>query len=123
TALWLHTLERSLGWPTLQRIMLSYFDRWKFRHPQPFDFFQAVSEGAARDMTPFFDEVYRGSNTFDYGVQQLVSAAAGTGRFRTTVVARRFGEATFPVDVVTTFADGSQKSEHWDGVDRRRIYV
>ena len=44
TALWLHTLERSLGWPALQRAMSTYFDRWKFRHPQPADFFQAVSE-------------------------------------------------------------------------------
>jgi hypothetical protein len=39
------------------------------------------------------------------------------------VVARRFGEATFPVDVVTTFADGSKKTERWDGVERRAMYV
>ena len=77
TALWLHTLERSLGWPTLQRAMSSYFERWKFRHPQPADFFQAMSDAAGRDMTPFFDQVYRGSNAFDYGVQQLTSAPVG----------------------------------------------
>ena len=123
TALWLHTLERSLGWPTLQRAMSSYFERWKFRHPQPADFFQAISDAAGRDMTPFFDQIYRGSNAFDYGVQQLTSAPAGAGRFRTTVVARRFGEATFPVDVVTTFGDGSKKTERWDGVERRAMYV
>jgi hypothetical protein len=130
TALWLHTLERSLGWPALQRAMSTYFDRWKFRHPQPSDFFQAIGEAAGRDMTPFFDAVYRGSNTFDYGVQQLTSAPVspkpegeGGGRFRTTVVARRFGEAVFPVDVVTTFSDGSKKTERWDGVERRAMYV
>jgi hypothetical protein len=39
------------------------------------------------------------------------------------VVARRFGEATFPVDVLTTFADGSTKTEHWDGIARRTMYV
>jgi peptidase M1-like protein len=122
TALWLHTLERWLGWPALQHAMSTYFDRWQFRHPQPADFFQAVAEAAGRDMTPFFDEVYRGSNTFDYGVQQLTSTPAGKDRFRTTVVARRFGEAVFPVDVVTTFNDGSKKSERWDGVERRIIY-
>ena len=123
TALWLHSLERSLGWPTLQRAMSSYFERWKFRHPQPADFFQAISDAAGRDITPFFDQVYRGSNAYDYGVQQLTSAPAGAGRFRTTVVARRFGEATFPVDVVTTFGDGSKKTERWDGVERRAMYV
>src|SRR5262249_19962470 len=65
TALWLHTLERWLGWPTLQRAMSTYFDRWKFRHPRPDDFFQTVSEVSGRDLTSFFDQVYRSSNTFD----------------------------------------------------------
>ena len=39
------------------------------------------------------------------------------------VVAQRLGEATFPVDVVTTFADGQQATEHWDGKDRRAVYT
>jgi hypothetical protein len=77
---------------------------------------------AGRDLTPFFDQVYRGSNTFDYGVQLLTSTPAGSGHFRTTVVVRRFGEAIFPVDVLTTFSDGSKKTEQWDGVERRVIY-
>ena len=53
TALWLHTLERRLGWPVLQRIMSTYFDRWKFRHPKPADFFAVVNEVNGQDMTWF----------------------------------------------------------------------
>jgi hypothetical protein len=56
-------------------------------------------------------------------VQDVVSETLDGGRSRTTVVARRFGEATFPVDVVTTFGNGEQVTERWDGVDRRAIYV
>jgi hypothetical protein len=118
TALWLHTLERHLGWPVLQRILSTYFDRWKFRHPQPNDFFAVVNEVTGRDMTWFFDQVYRSSNVFDYGVQELQSAGG-----RTSVVIRRYGEATFPVSVVTTFANGEQVREQWDGLDRRVIYT
>ena len=33
TALWLHTLEGYLGWPTLQRVMATYFQRYAFKHP------------------------------------------------------------------------------------------
>ena len=36
---------------------------------------------------------------------------------------RRYGEATFPVDVVTTFADGEQMTEQWNGLERRVIYT
>ena len=143
TALWLHTLERRLGWPVLQRIMSTYFDRWKFRHPQPADFFAVVHEVSGQNMTWFFDQVYRSSNVFDYGVQQLTSTTIRAGPnttpdatddtasdttadadlYRTVVVVRRFGEAIFPVDIVTTLRDGEQIAEQWDGRDRRVIYT
>lgn len=123
SALWLHTLERYLGWPTMQRIMSTYFERWKFRHPKPADFFQVVNEVSGQDLAWFFDQVHRSSNTFDYGIQDVITERLDDGKHRTTVVARRFGEATFPVDIVTTFADGGQVKERWDGVDRRAVYV
>lgn len=122
TALWLHTLERHLGWPVLQRIMATYFDRWKFRHPRPDDFFQIANEISGQDLSWFFNEVFRSSNTFDYAVQELASLAAGKNQ-RTSVVVQRLGEAVFPVDVLTTFADGSTTTERWDGRARRQIYV
>jgi hypothetical protein len=129
TALWLHTLERHLGWPVLQRIMSTYFERWKFRHPQPADFFAVVNEVSGRDMTSFFDQAYRSSNVFDYGVQTFTGTRVRLkpdttyDGYRTTVVVRRFGEAIFPVDVVTTFRDGQRVTERWDGRDRRAIYT
>ncbi len=123
TSLWLHTLERYLGWPVVQRILATYFDRWKFRHPLPADFFAVVNEVSGQDLTWFIDQVYRSSNTFDYGVQDLKSERTGSSAYRTVVVVRRLGEATFPVEVVTTFADGQHVTERWSGADRRAIYV
>jgi hypothetical protein len=122
TALWLNTLERHLGWPVLQKAMATYFERWKFRHPKPDDFFRVVNEVSGQDLTWFFDEAHRSSNVFDYGLQAFTSERIGN-RYRTIVVARRFGEAIFPVDVVTTFRDGSEARERWDGRERRRIYA
>jgi aminopeptidase N len=123
TSLWMHTLERHLGWPTMQRVMAAYYDRWKFRHPRPQDFFDVVNQASGQDLTWFFDQVVRGSNTFDYAVQEMRNEAAGQGRTRIIVAAQRLGEATFPVDVVTTFADGQQVIEHWDGQQRRVVYT
>jgi hypothetical protein len=122
TALWLNTMERWLGWPTLQRILSTHFSRWKFKHPGPADFFMTASEGAGRDLTGFFDQVYRSSNVFDYGVQDLQSRRE-PDRYRTTVIVRRYGEAIFPVDVLVTFEDGSRAIEHWDGRDRWKAYT
>ena len=122
TALWLNTMERWLGWPTLQRILSTHFERWMFKHPKPQDFFDVVNEVTGRDLSGYFDQVYRSSNVFDYGVQDLTSSREGD-RYHTTLVVRRHGEAIFPVDVLTTFRNGERVTEHWDGVDRWKWYV
>ena len=126
TAVWLDTLERHLGWPTLQRILATFFDRWKFRHPTPQDLFDVANEVSGQDLTWFFDQVYRSANTFDYAAQELISerpAGRATAPYRTTVAVQRRGEATFPVDVVTTFENGEQVRERWNGLEPRVTYV
>jgi len=35
---------------------------------------------------------------------------------------RRYGEAVFPIDVVTSFENGERVREQWDGRDRWRVY-
>jgi hypothetical protein len=122
TALWLHTLERYVGWPTLQRIMSAFFSRWAFRHPRPRDFFAVADEIAARDLRWFFDEVYESSNAFDYAIHQLTCEPEPGGRtFATTVVARRNGEGVFRLPIRVRFEDGSEAWERWDGRDRWRV--
>jgi hypothetical protein len=141
TALWLHTLERMLGWDTLQRILSTYFTRWAFRHPAPEDFFAVASEVSGRDLTWFFDQVHRSANAFDYGVQTFqseriadrgyfgeaagrafsASARAGDG-YQTTVVVRRYAEGVFPVDVKVTFENGEEVRWRWDGRDTWKLF-
>jgi len=122
TALWLNTMERWLGWPVMQRIMSTHFERWKFKHPKPNDFFEVVNEVAGRDLGWFFDQVYRSSNVFDYGVQELKSEPE-SGQYRTRLIVRRYGEAIFPVEVVVTFRNGDRATERWDGADRWKLYT
>jgi hypothetical protein len=150
TALWLLTLERMLGWDSMQRIMSTYFARWAFKHPKPQDFFDVANEVSGRDLTWFFDQVYRSSSVFDYGVDTFQSASpsplaerssassggAGppslTGRpgasyggaspYRTSVVVRRYGDGTFPVDVRVVFENKEEVRWHWDGRDRWKLF-
>jgi aminopeptidase N len=122
TALWLNTMERWLGWPVVQRTLATFFNRWKFKHPGPEDFFAVATEVAGRDLSSFFDQVHRTSNVFDYGVQALESTREGA-RHRTSVTVRRYGEAVFPVDVRVTFENGEQVTERWAGDDRWKLYT
>lgn len=109
TALWMHTLERMLGWETVQRILSTYFQRYAFTHPKPDDFFAVANEVSGQDLTWFFDEVHRSATVFDYSVELMRRGE------RTTVVARRIGDGVFPVDVVLRLEDGSERRWAWDG--------
>jgi hypothetical protein len=141
TALWLHTLENYLGWPTFRACLATYFDRWKFRHPKPQDFFQVVGEVSGQDLTWLFDQVYRGTQVFDYGIDTLRSAPAGSagffdrggrrvferssapGNYHTEVVVRRYGDGVFPVDLVVRFENGERVRERWDGRGSWKAYT
>jgi hypothetical protein len=117
TALWLGTLERMLGWDTLQRILSTYFQRFAFKHPRPADFFAIVNEVSRQDLTWFFDQVHRGANEFDYAVE-IKSAADGPA----SVVVRRLGEGIFPVSVRVRLDDGQERRWNWDGKDRWKAF-
>jgi hypothetical protein len=138
-ALMLHTLERRLGWDVMRRVMATFFDRWRFRHPQPEDFFAIVNEVTGQDYSWFFDRVYHSSNRFDYAIERfasepiesrgLIDSPTGPvfqekkaeGAFRTTVVVRRLEAGQFPVDVMTTFSNGEQVRDTWDGLARWQV--
>jgi hypothetical protein len=117
-SLWLHTLERALGWTTMQQILATYFERWKFKHPRPGDLFQIASEVSRRDLTPFFDQVYRSSAVFDYGVESITSDELDDERFLNDIVVRRHGDGIFPMTILTTLANGEQRRVAWDGASR-----
>jgi hypothetical protein len=141
TALWLNTLERYLGWDTLQKILSTYFARYAFKHPEPKDFFAVVNEVSGRDMTWFFDQVYRSSGVFDYGVdvftservsdrgyfgdggRQRYSAAERSGdAYHTTLVVRRGGDGVFPVTVRVVFENNQEVRWQWDGRERWKMF-
>ncbi len=143
TALWLGTLENYLGWDRLQPAMSRFFHEWKFGHPDPEDFFNALEAGTGEDLDWFFDEVFHSSQRFDYAVDSVSSTPVRVEGFiadeagdlkyqkaeeeteaelyRTEVVVRRLGGGVFPVEVVLAYDDGQDSRIRWDGADRWKL--
>ncbi len=137
TALWLRTLENHLGWETLQKILSTFFERYRLAHPTPQDFFTVANEVAGEDLSWFFDQVFFGSEVFDYAIDSVASVPmavkglvhengefvlhrpdpelADEGPFRTEVVVRRHGDGKFPVSVLLVFEDDHEVRRNWDG--------
>lgn len=124
----LATLERYLGEDMMARVMREYHQRWRYRHPAPQDFFDVVQSVTGRDLTWFFDQYFKGTETLDYEIAEIDSAEAdleapetpkdakeakdaGRGKevlFDNEIAVRRRGEAWFPVELLFRFKDGSR---------------
>ncbi|HVX66898.1 MAG TPA: hypothetical protein VHA11_09870, partial [Bryobacteraceae bacterium] len=101
----LRTLENHLGETTMARVMRTYHQRWRYRHPDSLDFLAVVNEVSGRDVKWFFDQFVFGSDLLDYAV----------GVRGSTVRIRRRGEAIMPVEVLVRFRDGHVEKREWDG--------
>jgi len=146
TALWLRTLENWLGWETLQTILSTFFERWKFGHPTAEDFFAVANEVTEADISGFLASVMT-SEAFDYGIESVASfPAQNTGWvkdgeelvfvdaeeataegadefFRSEVVVRRYGGGIFPVDVLFVFEDGHERRRKVQGLGRWQLFT
>jgi len=74
----LGTLEGYLGEQTMARLMRTYHERWRFKHPRSEDFFALVNEVTGQDWSWYFDQVVRGTDIVDYDIGSAVSRRVRT---------------------------------------------
>jgi hypothetical protein len=112
-SLTLRTLEGLLGHRTMARVMRTYAERWRFRHPASDDFYRVASEVAGRDLTPFFRQTIESPAVIDYAVGTITH-----GHGSTVVTVRREGDLQIPIVVAFKFAGRPVERRTWDGVAR-----
>jgi len=71
SAMALAYLEAVLGTKEFDRIMQLYFERFKFKHPQPHDFRNLFEQESGRFLEWFFDELILTTKTTDYRIKKL----------------------------------------------------
>jgi len=62
TAIWMYTLELSIGSDKLQHAMHGYFQDWKFRHPYPEDMKASFENSTGIGLTNLFALLYKEGN-------------------------------------------------------------
>ncbi len=94
---------------TLQAALWAYTRRWRFKHPQPLDFFNTVSALAHRDLSWFFYPWWYTTGTLDQAVTGLDQTAAAGGGETVTVTVEDLGDLPMPVLLGLTLQDGSMQ--------------
>lgn len=101
-----------LGEETYDKAMQTYFERWKFKHPQPDDFKAVMQEVSGKELNWLFDDLMQTTRTIDYRIVR-----ARTEGSNTTVTIRNSGQVACPVHVA--LMNGEQiLAEKWvDGFE------
>jgi hypothetical protein len=112
----LFTLERWVGRPVFDSILLEFVTSSQGKRPTLDDFVRVASQVSGQDVRWLIEEGLK-PGVFDYAVETFSSDPEPGGTFHTAVTVRRLGNRVFGrrIPVVTTFADGETVREAFDG--------
>jgi hypothetical protein len=146
TALALSTFERSVGTPTMDRLLRAYVTGFRFRHPTTADLLDVMSRVAGRKPAALFERALFSAGTVDYAVARAESRLAPPpagwiesagrsievnpaprrkgNRYETDVLVERRGDVALPVEIRLDFEGKKTYRTVWDGEPRwLRLHV
>lgn len=123
----LSTLEGVLGAQTMGKVLRTYFQEFKFKHPTAQDFEKVCEEVSGKKLNWFFDQFIRGTGVVDFAVKSIsyyeeTDLNSGASTFVTKVVVLRNGEVKMPVDLKLSLDDGSSVDTVWNGQNRWQAF-
>ena len=149
--LMLRTIEHLAGTEALARVMRTYAERWRYKHPSTQDFYAVANEISGRDLRAVMTQFVDRGDIVDYEVggatSELAMPTSGfvdgpKGRtfvseedadaaqaekehpdYYTRVIVRRRGDAILPVVVAFKFEDKAVERQTWDGVSRWHAFT
>jgi hypothetical protein len=94
--------EYILGQATFDKAFQTYINRWKFKHPQPQDFFRTMEELSGEELSWFWRGWFYGTGKFDQGIKE-VSQSAG----QLSITLENKEAVILPSTIELTFEDGT----------------
>jgi hypothetical protein len=98
----LSVLRAVLGGEVFVEALRTFIDRWAYKHPTPWDFFNTFEAVSSRELDWFWWSWYYETWTLDHAVADVVTDDDGT-----TIVLEDRGWALLPTRVAITRADGT----------------
>lgn len=98
-------LRNIVGDEAFSRIMLRYFDQWKFKHPKPNDFLKIAEEESGIQLDWYLNFWMNTTKKIDYAIQDVEQEKDS---FK--ILLQRNGEMPMPIDVQVEFKTGVVKT-------------
>ncbi len=104
-AVFLRQLGYIVGRPVLDRILLKYYDTWRFKHPNSNDFIRIAEKESNLELDWYREYWVNTTHTIDYAVQALREEESG----QTEILLTKQGVMPMPVDLLITYRDGREE--------------
>ncbi len=115
-ALYLSSLERFFGKKLFFKMLRTFYQRQRFKHPTTRDFMNVVNELSGQNYDWLFDQLFFDVKTVDYKIESITSIKSDTAIvFNNEVIVVREGDGIFPVEIEIIFENGETIIENWDG--------
>lgn len=82
----------------------AYFETWKFRHPEPADFFRIMERVSGMQLKWYFNYWTATTKQIDYAIRSTRNENG-----RTTVTLARKGELPMPIELLVEYKDGAKE--------------
>jgi hypothetical protein len=89
------------------KILLEYYNQWRFKHPNPNDFIRVAEKVSGMELDWYKEYWVNSTKTINYAIDSLWDEGG-----KTKIRLRRVGEMPMPVDVQLTFKDGSKEMHY-----------
>ncbi|MBO9571863.1 MAG: M1 family metallopeptidase [Chitinophagaceae bacterium] len=93
-----------VGDSMLNKIMLAYYDKWKFKHPDANDFVRLAEKESGIELDWYQEYFVNTTKTIDYSIDSLWEEGG-----KTNIRLKRIGKMPMPIDVQVDYKDGSKE--------------
>lgn len=106
-AVFLAQLGYIVGNNTLDKILLDYYNQWKFKHPNVNDLIRVAEKTSGMELDWYKEYWVYTTKTIDYALGDITD---NNGKAKITI--KRMGLLPMPVDVLITYKDGSKEMHY-----------
>jgi aminopeptidase N len=103
-AVFLRQLGYITGEENINKILLKYYELWRFKHPDPDDFIRVAEKVSNLQLEWYKEYMMNTIKTIDYSIDSLWEEGG-----QTKIRLNRIGLMPMPVDLRLTFKDGSKE--------------
>jgi hypothetical protein len=106
-AVFMEQLGYIVGDTVRDKILVAYYNTWRFKHPNPNDFIRVAEKQSGMELDWYKEYWINSTKTIDYAVDDIAVVDG-----KTAITIKRIGKMPMPVDVLITYKDGTQETHN-----------